>query len=112
MNGHAVLRVLKRAPTCTLSTLVQGYRILLSPWLGSNCRYTPTCSAYALEALQTHGAAVGTYLASRRILRCHPGCRGGHDPVPEAGTHLFSRVLTPAASSAPVEASNPGSPAP
>ncbi|MFM2112388.1 MAG: rane protein insertion efficiency factor YidD [Pseudomonadota bacterium] len=61
---------------------VRGYRLLLSPWLGSACRFNPTCSVYALEALDTHGAAQGSYLAARRILRCHPWCAGGHDPVP------------------------------
>lgn len=112
MNVSAGVRHLMRAPTHLLMGLVQGYRYLLSPWLGSNCRFTPTCSAYALEALQAHGATVGTYLAARRIVRCRPGCPGGHDPVPKAGTHLFSRVLTAAEASAPVEASNPGSSAP
>lgn len=62
--------------------IVKGYRLLLSPWLGSACRFTPTCSAYALEALDRHGAAGGSYLTLRRIARCHPWCEGGHDPVP------------------------------
>ncbi len=62
--------------------LVRTYRFALSPWLGSACRFTPTCSAYALEALQSHGPWVGGYLASYRVLRCHPWCDGGHDPVP------------------------------
>ena len=65
--------------------LVQGYRLLLSPWLGSACRFTPTCSAYSIEALQTHGAAQGSYLTLRRLARCHPWCDGGHDPVPAKG---------------------------
>ena len=63
---------------------VKGYRLLLSPWLGSQCRFEPTCSAYALQALQDHGAAHGSYLAARRVLRCHPWCAGGVDPVPRA----------------------------
>lgn len=67
-----------------LMALVRAYRFLLSPWLGSGCRFTPTCSAYALEALERHGAAAGSYLATRRLLRCHPWCDGGHDPVPAA----------------------------
>jgi putative membrane protein insertion efficiency factor len=61
---------------------VRGYRLLLSPWIGSQCRFEPTCSAYALRALEQHGAAGGSYLATRRILRCHPWCAGGFDPVP------------------------------
>jgi len=65
-----------------LIALVKGYRLLLSPWLGSACRFTPTCSAYSLEALQRHGAAGGSYLTLARLVRCHPWCAGGHDPVP------------------------------
>ncbi len=72
--------------------LVRGYRLFLSPWLGSACRFTPTCSAYALEALQTHGAGAGAYLAAARIARCHPWCDGGHDPVPADPPRLFSRL--------------------
>ncbi len=71
-------------PQAVLVTLVKGYRLLLSPWLGSACRFEPTCSRYALEALETHGAATGSYLAARRLLRCHPWCDGGLDPVPPA----------------------------
>jgi putative membrane protein insertion efficiency factor len=66
-----------------LMLLVKGYRLILSPWLGSSCRFTPTCSAYALEALDSHGAAKGSYLTLRRLSRCHPWCDGGHDPVPK-----------------------------
>lgn len=73
-----------------LITLVRGYRLLLSPWLGSSCRFEPTCSAYALEALQRHGAAAGSYLAAARILRCHPWCAGGIDAVPAHKPALFS----------------------
>ena len=74
-----------------LVALVKGYRLLLSPSLGSACRFTPTCSAYALQALQDHGAAAGTYLAVARIARCHPLCDGGHDPVPVDKPRLFTR---------------------
>ena len=62
---------------------VRAYRLLISPWLGPNCRYQPTCSAYALEALEKHGAFRGGGLALRRIIRCHPGGGSGYDPVPE-----------------------------
>lgn len=68
---------------------VKFYRLMLSPWLGSSCRFEPTCSAYALISLETHGAATGTYLTTRRLLRCHPWCAGGCDPVPTA-RHTFS----------------------
>jgi putative membrane protein insertion efficiency factor len=74
-----------------LIALVKGYRLILSPWIGSACRFTPTCSAYSLEALQNHGAAAGSYLTVARIARCHPWCAGGHDPVPDQPPRLFTR---------------------
>ena len=61
---------------------VKTYRLMLSPWLGSGCRFEPTCSVYAIAALEQHGAMGGTYLALARIARCHPWCDGGFDPVP------------------------------
>ena len=73
-----------------LIRLVQAYRLLLSPWLGSACRFEPTCSKYALQALETHGAGLGSYLALRRLTRCHPWCAGGHDPAPSRG--LFANL--------------------
>jgi uncharacterized protein len=78
-----------------LSGLVKGYRFFLSPWLGSSCRFTPTCSVYALQALEAHGATAGAYLAAARIVRCHPWCDGGHDPVPSAPPRLFARWVHP-----------------
>lgn len=62
---------------------VRAYRLLLSPWVGYACRFTPTCSAYALEAIDRHGACRGGWLALKRIARCHPWGESGHDPVPE-----------------------------
>jgi len=69
--------------TRALMALVQGYRLFFSAWLGAGCRYEPTCSAYALEALRRHGATAGTAMAAGRLLRCRPGCKGGLDPVPD-----------------------------
>jgi putative membrane protein insertion efficiency factor len=60
------------------------YRWLLGPLLGRNCRYEPSCSAYAIEAIEVHGPARGAWLAARRICRCHPWGGMGHDPVPGA----------------------------
>ena len=64
--------------------IVKGYRLFLSPWLGSACRFEPTCSVYSIQALETHGAAKGSYLTLKRLGRCHPWCEGGLDPVPPA----------------------------
>ena len=78
-----------------LLALVRGYRLLLSPWLGSACRFEPTCSAYALQALERHGAAMGSYLTAARLVRCHPWCAGGPDPVPVDSPRLFGRLFSP-----------------
>lgn len=65
-----------------LIALVRGYQIVLSPLLPASCRYYPSCSAYALEALEKHGARRGSWLALKRLGRCHPFHAGGYDPVP------------------------------
>jgi len=96
-----MLASLSDLPRQALIALVRGYRFLLSPWLGSACRFEPTCSAYALSALQRHGAAAGTALTLARLARCHPWCAGGHDPVPERMPRLFSRLLGGAAHADP-----------
>ena len=65
-----------------LIAIVRGYKKYISPLLPPSCRFTPTCSEYAMEALQKHGAWKGSLLAIWRILRCNPFCKGGYDPVP------------------------------
>jgi putative membrane protein insertion efficiency factor len=77
-----------------LILLVKGYRLFLSPWLGSACRFEPTCSVYSLHALQTHGAAGGSYLTLARLARCHPWCEGGSDPVPTQKPRLFTQLIS------------------
>ncbi len=72
-----------------LKILFRGYQLLISPLLGPNCRYTPSCSAYAIEALKIHGGLKGGWLAIKRIGRCHPWGGLGHDPVP-CGDHNCS----------------------
>jgi putative membrane protein insertion efficiency factor len=74
-----------------LALPVRGYRLIFSPWVGYNCRYQPTCSQYALDALAEHGALKGGWLAAKRIARCNPfgGC--GYDPVPPSGAAHHSK---------------------
>lgn len=88
----------------TLRGLVRGYQLVLSPLFGPRCRFYPSCSAYAIEAISTHGAVKGSWLAGRRLLRCHPWNPGGVDHVPPAGgrasaaegqPHLSSGVTAP-----------------
>lgn len=72
--------------------LLRAYRFAISPLYGQVCRYYPTCSAYALEAVETHGAMRGSWLAMRRLLRCHPWAAGGVDHVPP--WHVHSDLTT------------------
>jgi len=71
------------------------YRLSLSPFLGRQCRFLPTCSAYAEEALRRHGPVWGSWLAVRRLARCHPWGRSGYDPVPEANMNESGSGLSP-----------------
>jgi putative membrane protein insertion efficiency factor len=77
-----------------LIRLVKTYRYFLSPWLGSSCRFEPTCSQYSLSSLEMHGALVGSYLTMRRLIHCNPWCAGGHDPVPAHAPRLFTSLLS------------------
>jgi len=89
MNG-ATIRTMVSATVSAMSgatkrlllALIRGYQYLLRPLLGANCRFYPSCSDYAREAVEKHGALKGAWLATRRILRCHPYHPGGFDPVP------------------------------
>lgn len=65
-----------------LVKLVRGYQLVFSPYFGTQCRFSPTCSHYSIDALKKHGALKGSYLTVRRLLRCHPWHHGGYDPVP------------------------------
>ncbi len=71
-----------------LTQLIHAYQYLLRPWLGNQCRFTPRCSDYAMQAIELHGPWRGSWLALRRILRCQPLCPGGHDPVPGSEQHI------------------------
>lgn len=74
-----------------LIALVRGYRYAISPLLGNHCRFYPSCSTYAETALATHGVTRGAWLTVKRLVRCHPGCAGGHDPVPSSADAATAR---------------------
>ena len=73
---------LSRSLSVFLTLLVRAYQWLISPWLGPSCRYQPSCSGYAMEAIDRHGAMRGSWLTLRRLSRCHPMGGSGYDPVP------------------------------
>ncbi len=77
-----ILTLIGRGVSGALILLVRAYQVTLSPHLGNCCRFTPSCSAYCIEALRAHGAFKGSWLALRRILRCRPFGPSGYDPVP------------------------------
>ncbi|MBC7888781.1 MAG: membrane protein insertion efficiency factor YidD [Ferruginibacter sp.] len=80
-----------------LIALIKLYQLIISPWLGNQCRYTPTCSQYGIEALQKHGPLKGLWLTIKRIARCNPWGGHGHDPVPPAPEgELFDDTNPPA----------------
>ena len=80
----SVLRFLLRLPAMALLLLLRGYQRFISPMRPPTCRFYPSCSQYAVIAVRRHGAAYGTWLAARRLLRCHPWNLGGIDDVPPA----------------------------
>ena len=82
-----ISKIFNIAETCAvkfLLSLIRIYKLFLSPLLGNNCRYHPTCSSYAIEALETHGLIKGLYLSIKRVSKCHPLGGSGIDQVPEA----------------------------
>ena len=74
--------MLNRIVTFPLILLIRGYQLIVSPMLGSNCRFMPSCSEYALESLKVYGLIKGTYLTIKRIRKCHPWGSNGYDPIP------------------------------
>lgn len=80
--ARRALRLLLLVPRFGVLVLIRGYQLVLSPMLPASCRYIPTCSAYAYEAVSRYGALRGGWMAVRRIARCHPFRPGGYDPVP------------------------------
>lgn len=84
----------KKLPSAALAGAVRAYQLTVRGVIGSHCRFEPSCSHYAIEALHTHGALRGTALATRRILRCNPWNAGGFDPVPSPNTFTHSQGRT------------------
>ncbi len=80
-------------PARLVALPIQAYRLFLSPWVGHNCRFQPTCSCYALEALERHGALRGSYLTVRRLARCQPFGASGFDPVPPLGEPPVREII-------------------
>ncbi|MDP2166614.1 MAG: membrane protein insertion efficiency factor YidD [Hydrogenophaga sp.] len=83
---------------------IRFYRYAISPLMAPHCRFYPSCSAYAEEAIRVHGAWQGSYLAMHRLLRCHPGSAGGYDPVPEKTSHRVATHESTSESALPCEA--------
>ena len=77
------MSILRNYCVRALLALIRVYQLLLSPYFGTQCRFTPSCSHYAAEAISLHGPTKGIYLGTRRIFRCHPWHTGGYDPVPK-----------------------------
>jgi putative membrane protein insertion efficiency factor len=86
------VNVLRRVVVLALTLPIRAYQLVLSPLLGPRCRFYPSCSSYALEAIRTHGPLKGTWLAGRRLLRCHPWNPGGVDLVPERRSRTDRRA--------------------
>lgn len=92
VGSRRVVSTVTSLPRLVLVALVRAYQLVISPMTGPSCRYYPSCSSYALLAIQRHGAVRGTWLALRRLLRCHPWAAGGVDDVPPARSASTTRV--------------------
>lgn len=77
------LKAITSVPKDVAIVLIKGYRLVFSPWVGRYCRFEPSCSRYTQTAIERQGLLRGLWLGINRIARCHPGCNGGYDPVPE-----------------------------
>ena len=82
MSNNSIRHWGKQVLILPFLLIIRFYQVVISPWLGPKCRYTPTCSHYAVEALKKHGPVKGFWLALKRISRCHPWGGSGYDPVP------------------------------
>jgi putative membrane protein insertion efficiency factor len=90
--ARSLLRGLRRLPALGLVAIIRGYQLFVSPMTPPSCRYYPSCSTYAVRAIRIHGAVRGSWLATRRVLRCHPWAAGGVDDVPPARPHSHHLV--------------------
>jgi putative membrane protein insertion efficiency factor len=93
VSGAGAVRLVSRVLALPLLVLLWVYQRFVSPALGPACRYYPSCSQYAVEAIRMHGPLVGPYLALSRLLRCHPWAEGGLDPVPPRCAHRRARQI-------------------
>lgn len=80
-NNQRIKRIMAKASRALLIYPIKLYQFFLSPWVGQHCRFEPSCSNYALEAIQEHGCCHGSWLTIKRLARCHPWCEGGYDPI-------------------------------
>ncbi len=96
MSSSGFTATLRKISIFPFVALIRFYKICLSPYLGNRCRFTPTCSTYALEAFEKHGPFKGLWLTVRRLLRCNPWGGSGYDPVPETFSFFPKQPTIPA----------------
>jgi uncharacterized protein len=93
-NVRICVKAVRVSLRAVLLGSVHAYRMLISPCLGARCRFHPSCSLFALQALRLHGSRWGVYLILKRLARCHPWCLGGYDPVPPAKSQARDAIST------------------